>query len=303
MPCAQGSQAAFYVEPGSSPHTFDASSERYEFIYERLIKQPFIISTEGIRGTRQESKEQTREGAYIVGGPVIMNVNPLALDLWLPRILGGSESTDTFPFAESLPSFGVLLNRVTQTFEYKDCYVNSAMIYGAGTPGSTSQLLRMATDIWGMSQVTGTSAPAVSISTTATSADPYRFSECVFTINSTAREVKNFRLTINNFLERRFVNSQTATAICPRALAVTLDLVVPYDSGNSNLYDAMATGLSGTLAITNSTVSTTFTFGTLEAVTPSPHVRGKTEIDMHIRAVARKSGSTDAVSVVNDSTV
>ena len=304
MACAQGSQARLYVEPGSSPHTFDASSESYEFRYEKLIKTPTIKSTEGIRGTRQESKEQTREGHYTVGGPLVLpTVSPLMLDLWLPRIMGAAESTDTFAFAETLPSFGVLIDRVTETYEYKDCYVNSAMFEGAAGPGNSLELLTLTLDIWGLSRATGTSAPAVSIVTTATSGDPYKHSEAVFTINGTAREVKKWRLLIHNHLQRRWVNSQTATAICPRAWSVILDAVLPYETTQSGITALTAAGVAGTIAITNSTVSTTFTFGTLEPVIPDPNVVGKTEIDVMTRFIARKSGSTAALSINNDSAV
>src|SRR5688572_9315496 len=106
MACAQGSLSALYVEPGASTHTFDSSSERYEFLYETLQKRPRIVGGNGIRGTRAQSVERTRLGAYPVGGRIAMNVSPADLDLWLPRILGATESSDTFATAESLPSFG-----------------------------------------------------------------------------------------------------------------------------------------------------------------------------------------------------
>lgn len=300
MSCAQGSMSAMYVEPGSSPHTFDSSSERYEFRFEKLIKIPTNVSTEGIRGTRQESKEQTREGHYTVGGPVVFStVSPAMLDLWLPRIMGAAESSDTFAFAETLPSFGVLMNRVTETFEYKDCYVNAAMLEGAAGPGNGLETLTLTLDIWGMSRVTGTSAPAVSIATTATTTDPYKHSEAVFTVNGSAREVKRWRLLISNHLQRRWVNSQTATAICPRAHSVVLDLALPYDT--TGLTALSTAGVTGSIAITNGLVSTTATFGILEPVIPDPNVAGKTEIDLMTRFIARKSGSTDALSFNNDS--
>lgn len=304
MACSQGSQSALYVEPGASPHTFDTNSERYEFRYERLVKTPTNVSTEGIRGTRQESMEQTREGHYTVGGPIVFpTVSPLMLDLWLPRIMGAAENADTFAFAESLPSFGVLMNRVADTFEYKDCYVNSAMFEGAAGPGNSLELLTMTLDIWGKSATEGTSVPSVSIATTATSSDPYKHSEAVFTIAGTAREVKRWRLLIHNHLQRRWVNSQTATEICPRAWSVILDLTMPFETDQNDITALTTAGVAGSIAITNASVSTTFTFGTLEPVVPDPNVVGKSEIDITARFIARKSGSTAALSISNDSAV
>jgi hypothetical protein len=304
MSCAQGSQSRLYVEPGSSPHTFDSNSETYEYKFEDLVKRPSIVSTEGIRGTRQESAEQTREGHYIVRGRIVMPASPLMLDLWLPRILGAAEVANLFSFAETLPSFGVLINRVTENYEYKDCYVNSAMFEGAAGPGNHLELLSLTLDIMGMSRSTGTSAPNVSIATTATSADPLKHSEAVFTINSVAREVKRWRLLIHNHLQPRWVNSQTATAICPRAFSAILDLVMPYDSTQSGITALSTSGVPLVIAITNSTVSTTFTAGIAEPIIVDPNVVGKTEIDVSTaRFVLRKTGSTDALSVTNDSSV
>src|SRR5688572_5806682 len=143
MACAQGSQARWYVEPDASPHTFDGSSESYEFSYEDVKVQETIPYTGGIRGTRQEATEQTRAGHYIVGGPIVTSAHPLMLDLWLPRILGATESANVFDLAESLPTFGVLINRVTQTFEMKDCYINRATLHGESGPENKLQLLEL----------------------------------------------------------------------------------------------------------------------------------------------------------------
>ena len=106
--CAQGAMSRLYVEPGAAPHTFDSSSESYEFLYETLQKHGRIVGGSAIRGTRSSASERTRAGAYQVGGRIAMNVDAASLDLWLPRILGGTESADSFPLAESLPAFGVL---------------------------------------------------------------------------------------------------------------------------------------------------------------------------------------------------
>jgi hypothetical protein len=279
----------FYVEPDAAPHTFDVNSESYEFLYESVQKRQKIVGGQGIRGTREESQESTRLGAYTVGGRIAMNVNPLMLDLWLPRILGTAENADSFALAESLPSFGLLFNRVTQTFQYTDCVVSRAMF--------------RVLEVVGKTETTGTSAPAVSIATTATSTQDYLISDGVFTFASSAREVKEFVILIDNHIQPRWVNSLTATALCPRGRTIAVQARLPYDSGTSNLYGQARAGAAGTIVFTNSTVSTTFTFGTLQSPDESPIVRGKTEIDLILNLIARKTGSTASLAVSSDSTV
>src|SRR5690242_859936 len=93
---AQGSQSRLCFEPGSSPHTFDSSSEPYDPLYETLRKRGRIVGGNTIRGTRSQSYERTRYGAYPVGGRVAFNISPHDLDNWLPRMLGANESSDTF---------------------------------------------------------------------------------------------------------------------------------------------------------------------------------------------------------------
>lgn len=73
---AQGSQARLCFEPGAAPHTFDTSSEPYDFLYEGLRKQGRIVGGRGIRGTRSRSVERTRQGAYPVGGRIAFNISP-----------------------------------------------------------------------------------------------------------------------------------------------------------------------------------------------------------------------------------
>lgn len=304
MACAQGALSAFYVEPGDAPHTFDSSSERYEFLYESVQKRQRIVGGQGIRGTREESQESTRLGAYTVGGRIAMHVNPLALDLWLPRILGAAESSNTFDLAESLPSFGLLFNRVTQTFQYTACVVSKAMFRAkAGPADGDPELVEMILEVIGKTEVTGTSAPAASIATTATSTQNYLISDGVFTFAAAAREVKEFVILIDNHIQPRFVNSLTATTLCPRARTIAVQARLPYDGDTDDLYGQARAGAAGSIAFTNATVSTTFTFGTLQSPDESPIVRGKTEIDLILNMIARKTGATSSLSVSSDSTV
>jgi hypothetical protein len=302
MTCAQGAMARMYVEPGAAPHTFDSSSETYEFLYENLQKHGRQIAANGIRGTRSAPSERVAVGAYEVRGRVAMNVSPLDLDLWLPRILGEAENANVFALAETLPSFGVLMDRVTETFEYTDCVVDRALFHGKAREGDDEpDLLELALDIVGTTEVLGTNAPVVALGSAAGNG-VYTMSQSVFTLASGTRQVKEFWLFIDNHIQQRWASgSTTATALCPRDRTVGLRLRVPFDE--TALYEVANSGLlSCTLAITlQSGISTTFNFGALQAPANSPVVRGKTEIDLIVDFTARSVGVTRELSITNDS--
>lgn len=302
MPCAQGALAKLCVEPAAAPHTFDTSSEPYDFKYETLQKRPRVIGGNGIRGTRDQDVAQTRYGSFPVGGRIAMDVHPAMLDLWLPRILGGSETADDFPIAETLPSFGVLVDRVTERFQYTDCVVNRAIFHGAAGPGEGDpDLLECILEIVAKTEVTGTSFPSLTLSVAA-NARPYIHPDGVFTFAGATREIKEFWVLVDNHIQPRWVNSLTATALCPRDRTVVVRAIAPYDSGTSSLYGQAIDGAAGSIVWTNGNMSTTFTFGRLQAPIDSPTVKGKTEIDMEVTLIARKTGATPSINVTHDST-
>jgi len=304
MACAQGALARLYVEPGASPHTFDGSSESYEFLAERLVARRSWIRSNGIRGTRSMASERNRIGPTSVGGPILFNPDPAMLDLWLPRILGEAESTDVFAVAETLPSFGVLLDKVGNTFEYKDCVVSSAVLRGrANGGGGEPEPLQLQLNIVGKSRTSGTSAPSVTLST-ASNAAPYIFEDGVVSIGGTNREVLDFTLTIDNRVRPRWVNSLSATALCPSDRIVAFTVTVPADSshvaGGSSLLDPTIKAV--TLTFTNGNMALAISLAGVQFDTEDPVVRGKTEITYQMSGIAGSVTTTKEIVVTSDST-
>lgn len=294
--CAQGSQARLYVEPGASPHTFDSSSERYEFLYETMSAKSSIIGGEGIRGTRSQHYNNTRQGPIETSGRIAMNFSKGMLDLWLPRILGANEATDVFAVAESLPSFGMLIDKVTQTYQYTDCKVNRAIFRGAMSPNGETQPIEMILEIIALTEVAGTSVPDVSL----TAESPYVFTDSVLTLGGSAKEVKQWAIVIDNRLQPRWVNSQTPTRLCPRNRAVGVQTENPFDPATLSLSAVTdIAGLVGSLAMTNGSTSTTFNFPALQFIRNTPTVRGKTEIDLELQMIARRTDAAAEISVTN----
>jgi hypothetical protein len=300
---AQGAEMRFCMEPGAAPHTFDASSEPYDPLYEDIRKVGRIVGGSTMRGTRSQSSERTRLGHYAVGGPVAFNISPADLDLWLPRMLGHVESSDSFALDETLPSFGILVDRVTQTFQYKDCMVDTWMIHGKAGPEEELNLLELRLDIMAKDEVTGTSYPTLTLPVTSNVA-PYVISDCAtLTLAGSARTMKEFWLIGRNFLQRRSTHSITATRLSPRDRLIKFRAIFPYDSDHSSLYGQALAGSAGTLTFTNSTISKSlsFVFGTLQSPDISPTVRGKQEINIMIDAVARKTGTTTELATTSTS--
>lgn len=307
MGCSQGALSKLLID---SATPFDGSSERYDFLYEDVIKRGRIIGARSITGTRSAYTYNTREGQYVIGGRLATYTSPGDLDLWLPRILGANESTDVFDVAESLQTFVMLIDRVGAVFQYDGLYVDKAVWRGAAGPGDAEpELVEQILTIVGQTETLGTAwpgtAPALS---TAGNRAPYILSEGVLTVDSTPYQIKSFVLYVDNHIQPRWVNSLYPTALCPGDRTVMLRVVVPFTSADDAVYSGLyagnsLTGVSADLTFTNGTVSTAFAFEGLQWARTSPSVPGKREIELTIDFMARKTGSDSEIVVTNDSVV
>ena len=253
-----------------------------------ITKKNSILDASGLRGTRQHSQERTAMGTDHVGGPIVLEPGAAMLDLWLPRILGGTLATHNVPFAETLPTFDVLVDKIAQRHVYGGCYVNKATF-----DCKPNQNLKVSLDILGKTEtLSATSFPAISNTTEA----PWVFSQGVITLNSAVRQITEFQVVVDNHLEARFTNSTTATVISAIDQTVTLTCKAPYTSDNTDLYNQGITASAGTLVFTNGSNVLTFTFGALQYEDDGPIIEGRGEIFLPIHATARKTGSTAALN-------
>lgn len=294
----QGYAAKVCAEPGASPHTFDVSSEPYEFKSFTVSRKDNILDTEGIRGTRSRHSVNTRLGTYAVSGNMVWNPTVADLVLWLPRICGVAPSSTTFALGDDLATtgiFGLLHDNSLSTFEYTDCMVNKATFRC-----QAGGLLELDLEIFGKTEVIGTGYPALTLGTTAVSNSPFVMSDGVFTYVTAARDTLSWEMVIDNMLDVRFSNSRTATSITAKDRLITSRTTHPYIAA---LYNQAVGGTTGTAVFTNSTVSLTFTYGVLQAPSVGPVVNGKGETVLQVDAVARMTGSTKELVVTLDSTV
>ncbi len=290
---AMAMQSRMAIEPGSAPHTFDVDSEFQEFLSEQLRAHETITDTAGLRGTRPHSAERSRITRVQEGGRLVLPVSPLRLDDWLPRILGGVEQVDVFAPDETLPSFGVLLDRVSQTFLYRDCKINRAIFRG-----QSGGLLELELDVIGASETVGVSFPAIEQDLTPAN-DPLVFSDGVFSVGGVDREVLSFEITIENFLRSRFANSTTVTNVSPADRRVTCRLRTPFSADELDLYGTLSGGAQTTITFTNGSSSTAFGLPALQVESSSPVVDSRDEIVLELQGTARKLGTAAELTVTN----
>ena len=305
MGCSQGALSKLLIDPTSS---FDASSERYDYLWEDVVKNGRIIGARSITGTRSGYTGITREGQYTVGGRISMYTSPADLDNWLPRVLGAAESSDDFALDESIPAFYMLIDRVGAVFQYNGCYVDRAVWRGSSGPGDEEpELVEQILTVIGQTETLGTSWPSPEPSlSVAANRNPYSMAVSTLTVNGVTYQFNSFVLMVDNHVRPRWVNSLYATALCPADRTVILRVTVPFTSADDAVYSGLyygnsITGVDASLVFTNTNVSTTFTFTGLQWAQSSPHVEGKKEINLEIDFIARRTGSSGEIEVTNDS--
>lgn len=275
--------------------TFDGSSYRFAFTSDSLRKQATVIESAGIRGTRSSMVESVRQGPYTVSGTLTTDVTPVMLDYFLPLILGGAESTDTFGIEETLPEFDVICDRVAGTFKYSGCRVNRATFRG-----SKGQLVSMSLDIIGETETTGESVPSVTLDTAAGDY-PYAFTDSTVSIYSGSRSVNDFELTIDNVLVPNGYNTSTAVDITTTDRIVTFRTNTRFTSTElSALYDKGLTAGTVTLTLTNNNMSTVFALGRFQPPANSPIIDQNPEVTLPLEGIVRGITGSDEIIVTND---
>jgi hypothetical protein len=268
-------------------------TQPFAFVSESIAKQGTIVERQGIRGTRSHTADDTRQGPYRVLGQLVLEPTPQDLSIWLPRILGAAPSGTTYALAETLPDFVLSVDRGPKVFTYGGCKVNKAVFQGA-----EGSLLRLTLDIVGKTE--SVAAAGTFPALTLTNAPPFIFSDLTLTLQSAAREVKQFELAIDNRLATdRFMNSLSATALPESDRLISLHTVHAWADQNVDLYDQALAGAAGSLALVNGVFATTFNFAALQCAAHSPVVQGKQETPLILHMLAHKTGSTSELSVTH----
>lgn len=271
----------------------------FEFLSESLGKTGTILDTAGLRGTRSHVSERTRAGIYQVGGSITMTPTPEEWAYLFPWILGANGSGTTYALAETLQTRYVQKRIISgggtkSVATYAGCVVNRATIESSeGSP------LQLTLDVVGTTETMGTTFPSI---TPAIVSGPFMQYEGVLTLQASTRAFRRATIVIDNALDVKFNNSQTASSITPTDRNITVSVEVPYESGNVDLYDQALAGAAATLVYTYSAYSLTFTFATLQVPAETPRIQGRGDVPLVLNMVARKLSTTNELAVTLDST-
>ncbi len=313
MPCASGSQVRMVIDDLATPVFADSApaarakgTRKYEILSTTLAGSKEHIDVAGLTGTRERRAQALVDGVESIAGDVVMYMTPGDIDNLMLLIIGDNSSTTTevttFNFAELLPEFGILLDRVASngtraTWEYQGLKVARAVIAGsAGSPVTLTMTLMGKTEVFH-----GAVFPASTVTLpVGATAQPYVFHESSVTYDGIAYQYNDFELIIDNFAEARQENSATAEEICATDLGVFLNLNVPWI--DTFAADFNVADVTGNIAFTKSPYATTFTFGELVQTKAAPPVSGKGQIRWNLQLEARLAadGVLPAIRVVND---
>ena len=281
---------------------FNSDSKEFEYLSENVVMSQTRFHSDGIRGTRSKHEARCRITQEAVGGTITMHPTQVELDTLLPLILGAAESTDTFALAETIPSFGILIDRVQKRFCYSKCVVSSATFSAsAGGP------LQLSMEIVGQKEtVSGTAFPTVGA--LATDA-PFIMADTTISLaaDASATELASFSITVNNMINAgRYMNSLIRTATPSGGREVTVQLAVPYTADEVDLYNTALSAYDNSFILIDpggSSPNIKFTFGGIEFGAQSPTVSSKgDEYSLNLSGVAYKTASANELVVVNAAT-
>jgi hypothetical protein len=232
-----------------------------------------------------------------------MELTPTAVE-WgtiLPYILSaGSAGGGGFTYepTEALASFFAQLQRGGSRFDYSGCRIAQATIRIAA-----GDAVKCSLDIFGVdeTQNTATAFPALTLDNTTQffiAPDCYQ----QVTIGDTQIDAFDVTITINNAVQPRLVNSQTATVVYTTDRVVTWRFDVPWGD-DETLYNLAETGVEAEVQLINGDTELTITSPKLQVPRRAPDIPGRDELHNIIEGVARYgSAPNDEISIFLDLT-
>lgn len=272
------------------------ATREFDVLSNGLKKTGSLVSNPGIRGTRSHMAAPVAEGTYAVGGPLVLEPRPDDLAFLLPYILGGAAVLNTYALAETVPELVANFTKGLNNLRHNGLKVNTAVFRSA-----TNQPLQLTLDLQGKTEEAGIAMPA--ISATLSALQPYIHHQLVATLGSTAYDVDNVEITVNNALALDlFRNSQTRQELPEGDRIVTVACDFPHTADEAALYDIAVAGIAGTFVWTNGAFSLGFSFANLKAPTDAPVVQNRGPLGWRINFQAYATTPGNELVVTNDAT-
>lgn len=278
--------------------TFDSGSFRPDFKTCGIKQKVGLIGSPGMRGERVRHGAKIVQGEISVGGPLVLEPTPAELDFFLPYIMGAVEATDVFAMGDTFTALYALIDRKQKVHKYTGLVVDKATFRFR-----RNQPVELTIDWIGKteSQQNAGSFSAAAIDTQ----ESYLMRQAVLTLQALTVEFEEAELSISNFMDAKFRNSQTATAIDATDSSVQLRVTVPYNTTNLAIYtnEVAASWAGGSIVLTNGARSCTFTLNSLRSQPEAPDVPERNREGMLILPFeAFKTSSTKPLSITNVST-
>lgn len=287
---------------GASPATFDSSSQRFEVVSSSIGKKGEVLDGMGLLGTRTRREDRTRAGIIRVDGSLVLEPSIRMFDFFTPFVLGAAESTDTFNVADSLTGFDMLhdpFNTGANATKFAELYVNRASLRFA------TGMLRWTHDCIGKTATAGQTFASAALGSTALLDSPLTFYDSAsgFNIQSGAIAIEEGELIIDNVLDAKFRNAQTAQSIRATDRIVSLITNIPLTPTTWTTYFGDKAAVDATIVLAFGAVSVTITLFNLKAPDEFPGAQGKGENPLILRSAARGDASDPDVRFVIDETV
>jgi len=285
-----------------------------------MQKHGRLIGGQGVWGGLYPLSTRTRTGHYYCYGTVKLNPSPGYLETLLPYLVGTVDTGVHYP--NDCPNrFGMLIYRdledgATKSFEYKDCEVSwweleaRAVKFqqGEGIDENAPDLLTLTMGIVALDEAfttfpTGATLPALPEGVTYY---PYAIHDGTFTLNGAAREIFGFKLRYNNNRVPVYGHSLTAIGYSPTKSGrrITLDVNLPWDADNDDLYDMAYAGAAASVNLVNGSYGSLFSVANFKVPPESPYIIGAGPNHFTIQGqafgLASASATTKEFSVTND---
>lgn len=287
MAAAMGSQTQFGAGPTSTV------AEKYELASGGMTLTEDFFSSEGLTGTRSHTIERTRASLRRASGTLVLHPNSVELDTWLPRIVGGTESTNVFPLAETLPApWYWSEDHINKVWVFDGCVVDKCIFRGQQGGPMEMELQVIAADV---TMNNAGTFPSLTINTNSI----YMYHDAVITVGGSPYGFRSFTLTIDNMLDKeRFFNNIVIQGAPAKDRIVTVELDGPYGD-NAALYNTGIAGVAVAATFTNGARSVLFSCVKVQFPRITPTLNGKEEIMLPLRGIAKMSSTTRELVITN----
>lgn len=283
---------------GANPHTFSSSSTRFDFVSCSVKKLGEHLDSQGVTGSRTRREDRSRDGLVRVQGTIVCEPSFRMWDFFLPYILGANESADTFNVADSLQAFDLLADPFASganASKFSELYVNRASLrFGAG-------LLQLSLDLIGKTVAIGQTFTSAALGSGIEYA-PLNFYDTAsgFSIQSGTVAIEEGELVVDNALDVKFRNSQTAQSIRATDRIVSLVTNIPLTSSTWGTYFGDKAAVDATITIGRANMSSVITLFNLKNPDEGPEQSSKGEVPLILRSAARGDASDPDIRITND---